>query len=64
MIAKFVEIRTGDSHSIIDIQTGERINKAGNVILKDHVWLGAHIKVLKGVTLGENFIIGASSIVK
>jgi len=63
MISNNVEIRTGDSHSIIDIQTGVRINKAANVTLKKHVWLGAHTKVLKGVTIEENSIIGTGSVV-
>lgn len=63
MLAKHVEIRTGDSHSIIDLQTGERINKAANVTLEKHVWIGAHAKVLKGVTIGNNSIVGTGSLV-
>lgn len=63
MIAKHVEIRTGDSHSIIDMQTGKRINKAANVTLKEHVWVGAHAKILKGVTVGNNTVIATGAIV-
>lgn len=63
MISKSVEIRTGDSHSIIYIQSGERINNGGNVVLEDHVWLGAHTKVMKGVSIGMNSIIGTSAVV-
>jgi acetyltransferase-like isoleucine patch superfamily enzyme len=63
MLAKHVEIRTGDSHSIIDMQSGERINKAANVTLKEHVWVGAHAKILKGVTIGNNSVIGTSALV-
>ncbi len=63
MLAKHVEIRTGDSHSIIDIASGERINKAANVTLEEHVWIGAHAKILKGVTIGHNSVIGTSSLV-
>ena len=63
MLAKHVEIRTGDSHSIIDLVTGERINKAADVTLETHVWVGAHAKILKGVTIGNNSVIGTSSIV-
>lgn len=63
MLAKHVEIRTGDSHSIIDMASGERINKAANVTLEEHVWIGAHAKILKGVTIGHNSVIGASSLV-
>ncbi len=63
MLAKHIEIRTGDSHSIIDMATGARINKAANVTLKGHVWIGAHVKILKGVTIEHNSVIGTSSLV-
>ena len=63
MLARHVEIRTGDSHSILDLETGERINKAANVILEEHVWVGAHAKILKGVTIGKNCIVGTASVV-
>lgn len=33
------------------------------VILEDNVWLGEGAKVLKGVTIGKNSVIGAGSIV-
>jgi len=63
MLAKYVEIRTGDSHSIIEKETGKRINKAANVSLGEHVWIGAHSKVLKGVTIHNNSVIGTASVV-
>lgn len=33
------------------------------VIIEDNVWLGVNVIVLKGVTIGENSVIGAGSIV-
>lgn len=63
MLAKHIEIRTGDSHSIIDMATGDRINYAANVTLEKHVWVGAHAKILKGVTIGHNSIIATSALV-
>lgn len=33
------------------------------VIIEDGVWLGEGVKVMKGVTIGENSLIGAGSIV-
>jgi acetyltransferase-like isoleucine patch superfamily enzyme len=63
MLAKNIEIRTGDSHSIIDANTGQKINPAKNVILQSHVWVGAHVKILKGVTISSNSVIGTSSVV-
>jgi acetyltransferase-like isoleucine patch superfamily enzyme len=32
-------------------------------VLEDRVWLGAHVVVLKGVTIGEGTIVGAGSVV-
>lgn len=63
MLARHIEIRTGDSHSIIDLQTGKRINQAADILLKEHVWVGAHAKILKGVTIGNNSVIATASLV-
>lgn len=37
--------------------------KWGNVKIEDNVFIGAHTTILKGVTIGENSIIGACSVV-
>ena len=42
-----------------DYRTGE--NKP--IIIEDNVWLGYGVKVLKGVTIGKNSLIGANSVV-
>ena len=62
MISSYVQVRTGDSHSIIDID-GNRINKAKSVLIGDHCWLGEGSKVLKGVTLEGNDIVSTGAIV-
>ena len=36
---------------------------AKKIVIEDNVWLGAHVVVLPGVTIGENSVIGAGSIV-
>ena len=33
------------------------------IIIKDNVWLGSNVVVLPGVTIGENSVIGAGSVV-
>jgi acetyltransferase-like isoleucine patch superfamily enzyme len=33
------------------------------IIIKKNVWLGEGVKILKGVTIGENSVIGAGSVV-
>ena len=59
-----VDIRNGDSHSIIDANSGERVNWARNIKIADHVWLGAFTQVLGGSRIESNAIIGIRSLVK
>lgn len=33
------------------------------VVIQNHVWCGAHVVITQGVTIGENSIIGAGSVV-
>ncbi|MBE0675137.1 MAG: acyltransferase [Bacteroidales bacterium] len=40
-----------------------RCGSSKPIILERNVWLGVNVTVLKGVTIGENSIIGAGSIV-
>lgn len=41
----------------------DRTLSSKKVIIEDNVWLGEHVSVLPGVTIGENSIIGANSVV-
>ena len=63
MFSNDIEIRNGDSHSIIKAYTDERINWAKNINIGNHVWLTAHVRVLKGSQIPNNSIIANSSIV-
>lgn len=63
MLSSDIDIRSGDSHSIIDLSTGNRINHASNIKIEDHVWIGAHVRVLKGVVIARDSIVGMGSIV-
>jgi len=63
MFSKNIEVRTGDSHSIIDLETGQRINPAKDVHIGNHVWVGAHAKILKGVSIADHAIIATGAIV-
>jgi acetyltransferase-like isoleucine patch superfamily enzyme len=51
-------ITDGDWHTD-DYRSG----KSAPILIEDNVWLGVNVTVLKGVTIGENTIIGANSVV-
>ncbi len=63
MFSKNIYITTTDSHSILDNQTGIRINSAKSVYIRNHVWLGRDVTIGKGVEIFENVIIGGKSYV-
>ena len=62
MLSNGIEIRSTDSHPILNL-IGERINPAANVVIGDHVWLAAHVSILKGARIGNNSIVGTRSVV-
>ncbi|MDX9664225.1 acyltransferase [Pseudomonas sp. P5_152] len=61
MLSYNVQIRTTDAHGIYSVETGERLNPAGNVSINDHVWVGQSALISKGTKIGRNSIVGASS---
>lgn len=63
MFSSNIQIRTGDSHSIIDEITGQRINQVKSIHIANHCWIGEGAKILKGVSLQENTIVSTGSIV-
>lgn len=61
-------IYTSDFHSLIsqlrqDPLADKKNKKSSPVRICDNVFIGAHCIILKGVTIGENSIIGAGSVV-
>lgn len=58
-----VVIRNTDSHHIFDVNTKERVNSPKDVVIGRHVWLAQNATILKGVTIGDNSIIGAGAVV-
>jgi acetyltransferase-like isoleucine patch superfamily enzyme len=63
MFANDIDIRVGDSHSVLDAATGKRINFAEDIQIGAHVWIAAHSIILKGVTIGGNSVVASGAIV-
>ncbi|MCI5146019.1 MAG: hypothetical protein D3923_10930 [Candidatus Electrothrix sp. AR3] len=63
MFAYDIDIRTGDSHSIILKDSNQRINYAKDVSIGDHVWVAAHCNLLKGSTVPNDCVIATGSVV-
>ena len=62
MFSSNIHVWTQDWHHIYDLD-GNLINESKSVIIKNHVWIGYDSKILKGVTIGSNNIIGTGAIV-
>lgn len=63
MLSSGIYIATTDSHSILDLQTGERTNPALDIVIGDHVWIGRNVTIRKGCLIGRNSIIGGNTVV-
>lgn len=66
MFSHDVSIIGTNAHSIFDLHNESSINKVNEkpIKIENHVWLGKSATVLYGSKVGENSIIGASSLVK
>src|SRR5258708_420285 len=63
LFASEIDVSISDMHSIVNAETGRRVNPAENVLIKDRVWIGARVMMLKGSHVQEGSIIGACSVV-
>lgn len=61
MFSSGIRIATSDSHSVLD-ENGERKNPASDIIIGNHVWIGANCSINKGVSIGDNSIIAGHSV--
>lgn len=62
MFSNSIIVRTSDSHPIYN-DLKQRINNAKSVMIGNHVWIAPNSKVMKGVTIGDDAIIGSDTIV-
>lgn len=63
MFAYDIDVRTGDSHTVLCSSSLERLNFAKDISIGNHVWVSSHVTILKGVELAENTIVATGSIV-
>lgn len=63
MFSKFVHLRAGDGHSVLDVASGKRINRAKDIVIGDHVWVGRAACILKGAAIPSRSIVGAHAVV-
>jgi acetyltransferase-like isoleucine patch superfamily enzyme len=63
MLSTDIIIRCGDKHSILDNQSGQRINPAKSIKIHDRVWIGRDVQILKGSELLPETVVGTRSLV-
>ncbi|HEX9470678.1 MAG TPA: acyltransferase, partial [Bradyrhizobium sp.] len=63
LFASEIDVSISDMHSIIDTETGRRVNPAANVLVEDRVWIGVRAMLLKGSHVQEGSIVGARAVV-
>lgn len=63
MFSREIWMNTSDFHSIIEQNTGKRINPPRNITIGEHVWVGNGVLILKGATIGSNSVIASKAVV-
>lgn len=61
MLSKDIQIRSSDSHSIVDL-TGKRLNPAEDVVIGDHVWVCFGATLLKGTHIPGHCVVAADAV--
>ena len=54
-----VAIRDSDGHEIV----GSLKNMTSPIIIEDHVWIGARVTIVKGITIGTGAVVAAGAVV-
>lgn len=57
-----IVFRTDDSHAIYDVESGERINKAKDIVIGNHVWLCESCRILKNTRVHDGSIIAMNTL--
>lgn len=57
-----IAMRTGDSHSLTQCDSGKRINPSKHIVVGEHVWVGTNVTILKGTHVADHSVVGACSL--
>lgn len=63
LIGDLVQIMDCDFHELDPLRRKQGVGLIEPVMIGDNVWLGSRVIVLRGVSIGENSVIGVGSIV-
>ena len=63
MLSGDIAMDVSDMHSILDRETGERLNMPRDILIGDHVWLAQGVRVMKGARIGQDVIVGSRAMV-
>lgn len=63
MLSANITVRTGDSHSVLNAQSKQRINPSKSVVIGEHVWIGNTVLIFKGTEVGSHSVIAGGSVV-
>ena len=58
-----ISLMDTDHHNIYLVGNNMVINKSKKIKIGNHIWVGADVKILKGVSIADNNIIGMGSII-
>lgn len=61
MFSNDIQIRTSDSHSIVELE-GKRLNHARDIVIGKHCWIGLGCILTKGTKLCDYTVVGAGSV--
>ena len=62
LFADHVEIWASDTHAIFD-EHKNWINKEKPISIGNNVWIGSHVKILKGVNVADGAILGMGTLI-
>ncbi|SFB59624.1 Acetyltransferase (isoleucine patch superfamily) [Rhizobium sp. NFR07] len=63
MFSSDIEIRTSDSHSVIDLERMETTNPPDGVFIGDHVWISKFAFIQRGSVLASDTIVGFGTMI-